>query len=1040
MAQANSASHERHLWHPDSGQLKDAKTSVGSIGQHLYIFSVEAAGVAATRSSVIMEPSAEPSLLPSDETVDALEPVTTPPTPTTLARTVADRLIHFLGHASNETLGACLVGLGAGTYLILGRVGLLLIGVCGGVVLHAHLGPDSTLKEADTARRKETGLDIAKRVLDWRERSRTTLEADLGLNEEEKPNSFAGFGKETSDALNALTDATIRDYVRWWYSPIIPTDNTFPTTARRTLTSFLLGVSSNIARKRPADAFLEFATNTSSIFIVILSELSVAVSASPNAAAEDAVKTYLRLKPDCSLGNLMDRDHQKKKLMLIADDILDGYLDSEVYRCTPARVFLRQILAETCMEVTIDRCCKAEWINDWIAYLLEEGEPEIMKEIDAGVGASSGPSAAAAKVDDAAHAAQAAKAETNSGRQRTSSRAEEAMEEAMREARRLTELMAEEDARRIHEEQPIKAQDDASDSTPTHIIDTPTSSQDDLAENPQPSGENEDADDAIANAETPVAETNGTAKAPDHFTLHKAGITLFDDGGPIDRRPIKSKPIIDYLIQVEPVTSTMQGWMIPRTYPDFETLHEVLRRIAAITGIDFAQMHSTVPAWRGQTKEQLREALERYLIDAINHEQLAESEGMKRFLEKDRGLTKAAGKGGFWPTPAAFESMGKGMLDVLVKAPKGVAGGGKAVIGGVSTAITGGSQMAAKRLTAQSRPKSIPSPKSAHDQAVASSESLPTVQSPIAALPDSEKSSTSMRSSSSSVRVSSGEVERSASAAAEVEDDELNLPPPPSDMPADYESPILKPPRRPTISRHTSHASVDVSSADGTSFFDVPSSPAVKSPLMNVTQAARNAQHKSTSGTSSPVASPIKAPSQTPPVLPKRQSKSKAPLNEQETQMTIELLFAIITELYTLSSAWQIRRTLLTAAKTFLLRPGNPQLENIRALLQGSVLDANSSDAGIATQIRKLRENTLPTEAELAMWPAPLDAVEKEALRVKARRLFVAKGVPAALVSVMGAAASGEALGKVFDCLQVEEVARGLMFGVMMQGTRALTQ
>ena len=52
-------------------------------------------------------------------------------------RTLTDRTLHFLATASNETLGACLVGLSAGTYLILGRVGLVLIGVVGGVVLHA---------------------------------------------------------------------------------------------------------------------------------------------------------------------------------------------------------------------------------------------------------------------------------------------------------------------------------------------------------------------------------------------------------------------------------------------------------------------------------------------------------------------------------------------------------------------------------------------------------------------------------------------------------------------------------------------------------------------------------------------------------------------------------------------------------------------------------------------------------------------------------------------------------------------------------------
>ena len=100
-------------------------------------------------------------------------------------------------------------------------------------------------------------------------------------------------------------------------------------------------------------------------------------------------------------------------------------------------------------------------------------------------------------------------------------------------------------------------------------------------------------------------------------------------------------------------------------------------------------------------------------------------------------------------------------------------------------------------------------------------------------------------------------------------------------------------------------------------------------------------------------------------------------------------MFATINELYTMSSAWTLRKTLLTAAKTFLLRPGNPQLESIRQLLQTTVLDANTSDAGIALHLRKLRENSLPTEEELAAWPAELSPDAKEELRRKARKLLV---------------------------------------------------
>jgi hypothetical protein len=174
--------------------------------------------------------------------------------------------------------------------------------------------------------------------------------------------------------------------------------------------------------------------------------------------------------------------------------------------------------------------------------------------------------------------------------------------------------------------------------------------------------------------------------------------------------------------------------------------------------------------------------------------------------------------------------------------------------------------------------------------------------------------------------------------------------------------------------------------------------------------------------------------------LPARPTTNQSPITEEETRVTIDLMFAIITELYSLSSAWTIRLSLLSAAKTYLLRPQNPQLESIRSLLQESVLDANFSDVGLAAHIRKMRENGVPTEEERAKWPAELTPKEKEDLRMKARKLLVERGMPQALTSVMGAAASGEALGRVFDCLQIEEVARGLIFALVLQAIRATTQ
>ena len=171
----------------------------------------------------------------------------------------------------------------------------------------------------------------------------------------------------------------------------------------------------------------------------------------------------------------------------------------------------------------------------------------------------------------------------------------------------------------------------------------------------------------------------------------------------------------------------------------------------------------------------------------------------------------------------------------------------------------------------------------------------------------------------------------------------------------------------------------------------------------------------------------------------RKPARQHSQLSEQETRVAVELLFAVINELYTLSSAWNIRRTLLAAAKSFLLRPGNPSLVSIQAMIQSSVIEANASDAGVAAHLKKMRENVLPTEEERAAWPAELSDEEKKKLRAKARKLLIESGVPAALSGVMGQSATSDALGRIFDCLQIEEVARGLMFGIMLQAVRIIT-
>ena len=871
-------------------------------------------------------------------------------------------------------------------------------------------------------------------------------------------------------------------FYRWWYGPILPDDVSFPSACRQMLTQFLLSVSFHLSRKRPADAFLDFLTNSSSIIIVFINELSAALMVSSFSSIEpsDALQQYLENNPSSNLASVLDVTQQRRKLKAIAEDILDTFLESKAYDCQPVKVFLREILAGVCLEITIQGCSKPEWINAWIVYLLEESEPELMTAIDAGVdGATANDiknSAAGTLLDEKLAETRSplnettAQSRAKSEHKRTVSRAETAMEEAMQEAKRLSELIAAEEAKKLEESDDTvpSGATTAGRPTPTssmsdlgaHAAGSSTSLDNDYLAKPQPTQEltpeliseptsSFTSFDQIIGSQAPTALQHGQTgdrSAIPPLTLHNATISIFDDSVPGEKGTLRSKPIADYLLQIEPSISQHPGWMMARKYTDFETLHEVLRRISVIAGVpEFGKKHAALPPWKNNTKAILRDSLERYLRDALTYNQLAESEGMKRFLEKDQGLGQSSPgvkQGGFgFPTPAAFESMGKGMLDVLSAAPKGAAGGGKAILGGVTGVLGGVGSLGQKKQASTGTNRSA---QSSH-----------TNLSRIDSLASESRNSIGSRPSFDLPRKSfSSQTERTM-------------------------APTL--PNRPILSSHSRSDTADTSSLTDSgldSTKEISKSASSTNPPPPTLQDAQTELHlppppseitddylsstankqpqplHSSSTNSNGLPHPSSHPPHTTPIpQPEETAGSKPPLTEQETRVAIELFFAMVSELYTLSSAWSIRRTLLNAAKSFLLRPGNPNLEAIRQLIQSTVIDANTSDKGLARCLNMLRESTVPTPTEEATTTEEIrkegeartetddeEERKKAELREKARKLLVEKGMPPALTSVMGSAASGEAVGRVFDCLQVEQVARGLVFALVVQVIRGVVQ
>lgn len=777
--------------------------------------------------------------------------------------------------------------------------------------------------------------------------------------------------------------------------------------------------------------------------IVFINELSAALMTPESIKLEtsDALNRYLNENPDSHLVNVADREQQERKLKAVAEDILHSFLDSKAYNCEPVRVFLREILAGLILDTTIESFSKPDFINGWIVYLLEEVDTELIDAIDAGVGGATSngvlkaPSAAPKNTElgrsDTTDDTSAATSEIRSEHQRTVSKTEDAMGEAMREARRLTDLIAAEEAKKN-----LATVDDSSSGTTPANGPTPTSSESDLAASthnlnedpmlrplPAPEGTLSFTtfDQILPNQQTTALQTESQSSSSivQPLSLHNASISIFDDEQPGEKATMRSKPTIDYLIQVEPATSQHPGWMIPRKYADFETLHEVLRRISVVSGVAaFAEKHSSIPAWKSRTKAAFRNDLEHYLRDALSFAQLAESEGMKRFLEKDQGLdwsSPSTKQGGFgFPSPAAFETMGKGMLDVLTSAPKGAASGGKAVVGGFTGVLGLGQKKASPASANRPASRSVSRPSGSlsrvesgdsilrtraarqSEDSLANANSVQSEVTGLAQLPDLPTFIPQKMDNGHVLPIDTfNDTPTSTPPKQSLEtlpQPDFHLPPPPSEIPDDYNA-----------FQDTSTTSASIPHAQ-------PPQPISNPPLSPTTP--------------------------TPPPRP-----PSLPLTEPETRITIELFFALLTELYTLSpSTWSLRLTLLRTAKTYLLRPANPSLASIRSLLQSTLLDAQTSDTDLAAHINKIRENVLPTEEEKAKWPKELSVEERERLRVRARRLLVDKGVPEAVRGVMGAVATGEALGRVFDALQVGRVARGRVFGVVLQGVRAVVQ
>lgn len=138
-------------------------------------------------------------------------------------RQLFDLGLTFLSTCSNESLLVVLLCIMGATYIVLGRLGLLLIGAALGVSLHASWEGVDVNQSSSTRsfNRKQASLNMVHQLMEWRKNKRVRLNQN---------NAYAGqcvieddarvyvdissFGPLTAAALHSLVDATVRDYVK----------------------------------------------------------------------------------------------------------------------------------------------------------------------------------------------------------------------------------------------------------------------------------------------------------------------------------------------------------------------------------------------------------------------------------------------------------------------------------------------------------------------------------------------------------------------------------------------------------------------------------------------------------------------------------------------------------------------------------------------------------------------------------------------------------------------------------------------------------
>jgi hypothetical protein len=716
---------------------------------------------------------------------------------------------------------------------------------------------------------------------------------------------------------------------------------------------------------------------------VFLGELASALASraeDPSSSVAESLQGYLDRNPDSSISDLLSTEKQGEKIRLVTADILQVLLDPDLNNCEVTKTFLREILSGVVLESVIESCSTPEFINGWIVHILEGHEPELISALDAGLEqANQHPTDQPPQILDGSKEAAGF---LLGGFQRLVGYSDKINGGDAVVAGNNSAATARY-ALDSGEQGPM---------VPGHSARTPSHSAPGFSSTAGAGRRNiTHMSAASVSAEWGAP---GARKPPISVSaaFHNASVSILDDSGGGGARPLSAKPMQDYLLQVEPMNAHQKGWVIARQLTDFEALHQDLCRTSQSSGVACP----TMPTWKGRTVEGLRQDLEQYLRHALSHAVFAASEGMTTFLDKSPERKP----------PSSDETRAAGVMYAEQAGLAAPAELPKAVSDDRKSAVEGATRTSRPSSHDHKQPETPGVPERKRPQRGASPDALPS--------PDSQLTREVFRNGIPPDAGNSGT--RSSLQPHGAAPD-----PKPSPMSLEGALPL------PMFNHEASGDQIQVLSPADLSAASI-SCPEPRTEFPVQIEEFQSPASDCTQGfsTGAPNSQPVRA-------------SNHHPLSEPETAMTIELIFAVINELYSLASVWKLRRALLTAAKSFLLRPGNPSLEFIRVLIQNSITD-NTSDETLASYIDLMREKCLDYTEDSGSQVHQLSDHEKEELRAKARALLLDRGMPKGLSNLMGSNATSNALGTLFDSLQIQHVARGLVFAITLQALKIALQ